>query len=106
MEITEAEVLQILQELSDRGLVKRMEDQRGWTRRVQMDEGTGRCPPFLYHVCYFFFASFCYLMALYRPFFYLKSHSINTGVAFSKRDMCMEVNGVTENIFQLLSDIF
>ena len=38
--MTEAEVLQILEELASRGLVKRMEDQKGWTRRVQMDEAT------------------------------------------------------------------
>jgi len=41
MGISEAEVLSILEELANRGLVKRMEDQRGWTRRVQMDETTG-----------------------------------------------------------------
>ena len=40
MNVTEAEVLQILEELASRGLVKRMEDQKGWTRRVQMDEAT------------------------------------------------------------------
>lgn len=39
--MSEAEVLQILDELATRGLVKRMEDQKGWTRRVQMDEATG-----------------------------------------------------------------
>ncbi|XP_067937900.1 uncharacterized protein [Watersipora subatra] len=46
MGITEAEVQQILEELASRGLVKRMDDQRGgWTRRVQMDEATAEEEP-------------------------------------------------------------
>lgn len=40
---TEAEIMEILQELANRGLVKRMDDHSGgWTRRVQMDEATGQ----------------------------------------------------------------
>ena len=43
---TEAEIMQILEELASRGLVKRMDDQSGgWTRRVQMDETTGTPRP-------------------------------------------------------------